>query len=112
MQECLAGLSSLFKLSAEDKGLRFHSHFYNIPETVFSDEKYIRQLVYNITSKVIKYTEFDSVCLTAKYEDDQFLSTCTDTGLGISKKSEKNQLIQGTGLGLSITNTIYEMLGG
>ena len=125
MQECLAGLSSLFKLSAEDKGLEFHSHFYNIPETVFSDEKCIRQLVCNITSNAIKYTESGSVCLTAKYEDGQLLFTCTDTGLGISEKaqthlfepfsqdySEQKQFIQGTGLGLSITQSLCELLDG
>ena len=125
MQDCLAGLSSLFKLSAEDKGLEFHSHFYNIPETVFSDEKCIRQLVCNITSNAIKYTETGSVCLTAKYENNKLVFSCTDTGLGIGEKaqehlfepfsqdySEQKQFIQGTGLGLSITQSLCDLLEG
>ena len=125
MQDCLAGLSSLFKLSAEDKGLEFHSHFYNIPETVFSDEKCIRQLVCNITSNAIKYTETGSVCLTAKYENNKLVFSCTDTGLGIGEKAqehlfepfsqdyfEQKQFIQGTGLGLSITQSLCDLLEG
>jgi len=125
MQECLAGLSSLFKLSAEDKGLELHSHFYNIPDAVFSDEKCIRQLVCNITSNAIKYTDSGSIFLTAKYENNTLIFSCTDTGLGITEKaqehlfepfsqdySEQKQFIQGTGLGLSITQSLCDLLEG
>lgn len=126
IKACLSGLASLFKLSAEDKGLNFTMEVSdNLPEAVYSDEKCVRQVISNIVSNAIKYTTEGSVHLKADYQHDTLLFVCKDTGLGISDEalehlftpftqdySEQNQFIQGTGLGLSITHSLCDMLEG
>ena len=126
IQACLKGLASLFKLSAEEKGLNFTMTISpDLPDAVFSDEKCVRQVISNIVSNAIKYTQEGSVTLEAQYKDETLVFYCRDTGLGISEEaqdnlftpftqdySEQNQFIQGTGLGLSITHSLCEMLEG
>lgn len=126
IKECLEGLNALFKFSAEEKGLDFHTLFSDsVPDVVFSDEKCVRQVICNITSNAIKYTQHGSVFLVAKYQQGELIFSCTDTGLGISEDalehlfepftqdySDQKQFIQGTGLGLSITQSLCELLGG
>jgi len=126
LHDCFSGLLSLFQINAQKKQLDFHYELSdNLPEAVYCDEKCLRQIISNIISNAIKYTESGSINIRIDYQDNLLIINCQDTGFGISEKaqqhlfepysqeqSQKNQLIQGTGLGLSITNTICEMLGG
>lgn len=126
IKECLTGLASLFKLSAEDKGLNFTFTLSdNLPEAVLSDEKCVRQVISNIISNAIKYTQEGHIKLHGNYQKGVLIFTCEDSGMGISEEaqehlfkpftqdySEDNQFIQGTGLGLSITNSLCNMLNG
>lgn len=126
LHDCFAGLLNLFEINAQKKQLDFHYELSeNLPEAVYCDEKCLRQIISNIISNAIKYTENGGINVRIDYQDLKLIICCQDTGFGISEKaqqhlfepysqekSEKNQLIQGTGLGLSITNTICEMLGG
>ena len=126
LHDCFSGLLNLFQINAQKKQLDFHYELSNnLPEAVYCDEKCLRQIISNIISNAIKYTEDGSINVRIDYQDHQLIIRCQDTGFGISEKaqqhlfepysqerSQKNQLIQGTGLGLSITNTICNMLGG
>lgn len=126
LHDCFSGLLNLFQINAQKKQLDFHYELSNnLPDAVYCDEKCLRQIISNIISNAIKYTEDGSINVRIDYQDHQLIIRCQDTGFGISEKaqqhlfepysqerSQKNQLIQGTGLGLSITNTICNMLGG
>lgn len=125
LDDSLNGLLSLFQISAQKKGLEFHYQLKNLPEAVNSDEKCLKQVISNIISNAIKYTEKGSISIDINFEDGELIMTCQDTGFGIGEEAQKhlfepysqdksasNQLIQGTGLGLNITNTICNMLGG
>lgn len=90
---------------------------------IISDPIRLRQLMINLLSNSIKYTEKGVINLDATIDDDQslFRLVVTDTGCGIPK--DKQEIVferfeklgsfkQGTGLGLSICRLIVTRLGG
>ena len=102
----------------------------DIPDELIGDRTHVKEIVNNLLTNAIKYTEKGSVTLTAKCAKDQD-NTCNliifveDTGKGISEENqhklfdkferldaEKNSANQGTGLGLAITKQLVDMLGG
>ena len=113
-----------------DKPIEFHLNIAeDIPYELFGDKVHIKQIVNNLLTNAIKYTEKGNIDLNIRCinKDD----TCTlfitvqDTGRGIKKEDidklftkferldvEKNTTTEGTGLGLAITKHLVEMLGG
>lgn len=102
----------------------------NIPDCLFGDDIRLRQIVTNLLTNAVKYTQKGSVTLKAdfekKSEDEIFLSIeVRDTGIGIRKEDheklfesfrrldeEKNRNIEGTGLGMNITKQLIAMMDG
>lgn len=102
-----------------------------IPNDLYGDETRVRQIIVNLLTNGIKYTETGMVLLTADWEEGAVADEMTliisvkDTGIGI-KKSNLNKLftafsrvdqvrnrnIEGTGLGLRITKQFIDMMGG
>ena len=102
----------------------------HLPSMLYGDEVRLKQVLTNILTNAVKYTEKGSVTLTAQSERidaNRILLrvTVADTGIGIKKESledlfssfrrvdqERNRKIEGTGLGLSISKQLIEMMGG
>jgi signal transduction histidine kinase len=89
------------------------------------DERRLTQVLMNLVSNAIKFTDAGSIGIQAKVEDSTFLVTVTDTGVGIAPEDrerifEEFQQVDssstrrkgGTGLGLAITRRIVELHGG
>ena len=89
------------------------------------DERRLTQVLLNLVSNAIKFTEAGSVSIRAKVEDGSFLVAVTDTGVGIAPEDrerifEEFQQVDssstrkkgGTGLGLAIARRIVELHGG
>ena len=113
-----------------EKPIEFHLNIAeDIPYELLGDKAHIKQIVNNLLTNAIKYTEKGNINLNIRCinKDD----TCTlfitvqDTGRGIKKEDidklftkferldvEKNTTTEGTGLGLAITKHLVEMLGG
>ncbi len=99
-----------------------------IPETlpqVPMDARRIRQVLNNLVSNAIKFTQEGSVTLTVEIEDEFIRFSVTDTGIGIpddemdalfeafERTSRAKELgIEGTGLGLPISKHLVEQHGG
>ena len=102
----------------------------DIPDELIGDKTHVKEIINNLITNAIKYTEKGTITLTAKCTINQD-DTCNlivfveDTGKGISEENqrklfekferldaEKNSANQGTGLGLAITKELIEMLGG
>ncbi|MDR2581826.1 MAG: response regulator [Fibromonadaceae bacterium] len=102
----------------------------NMPSELLGDELRIKQLLNNLLSNSLKYTDSGKVKLQVSFEsrsETEALLTfiVSDTGQGMTKEQikevfdeysrfnlEANRAIQGTGLGLSITRHIVELMGG
>ena len=92
-----------------------------------TDRQRLDQILRNLISNAVKFTEKGSVILSAKFEPSTaFISfTVTDTGAGISESKQKlifeafeqsdssiSSRFGGTGLGLSISKELATLLGG
>ncbi len=93
--------------------------------TAQTDKLKLKQIIINLVSNAIKFTENGSVICECKYENGKLLFLVRDTGIGIpADKFEyifdrfskiahpTNQNLGGTGLGLSIVKELVRLLGG
>lgn len=124
-------LVNLIWIRAHQKDLEFRVDIDpEIPSMLYGDEVRIKQVVSNMLTNAVKYTEAGSVTLIAKSErigPDVILLRISveDTGKGIRKddldnlfssfkrvEEKENRNIEGTGLGLTISRQLMEMMGG
>ena len=116
------------KLRAEEKGLAisFECKMKGM-EYFRADAFRIRQILDNLVSNAIKYTDRGSVTIQAQVSEILGKPTLTlsvkDTGKGMTDEERQKvfqaftrlksaQGIEGTGLGLSITQELVSLLGG
>ena len=118
------------EVRAKQKQLQVVSHIdESMPAVLSGDEIRIKQVLNNILSNAVKYTEKGSVTFSAEglYKADKFYLrfAVKDTGSGIRKEDmdklfasferlelSKNRYIQGTGLGLNIAKQLVSAMGG
>ncbi|MCR4585768.1 MAG: response regulator [Lachnospiraceae bacterium] len=130
MSEMMKDVLALFRDRANEKGLKLKSMIADkIPNELIGDEFRIRQILVNLISNAIKYTDkgIVTVKLSGEYTEDGFLLGCSviDTGKGIKKEDiphlfeafsradkDRNSNIEGTGLGLAIVKKIVDSMKG
>ena len=114
---------------ARNKGLDFIVHVDSaLPCVLFGDDVRIRQVIMNLLTNAVKYTEKGKVTLTisGKKAPDKKLLLCVsvrDTGIGIRQEDMKklfesfarldearNRNIEGTGLGMSIVTRLLDLM--
>lgn len=118
-------LVQMFRPQAEAKVLQFQYECKDrLPEFIRTDEKRLRQILINILSNAIKYTEQGKVSLTMRYRSQVAEFTITDTGEGIAPEHmerifrpfervrQPGSTATGTGLGLTITRLLTDIMGG
>ena len=124
-------LVSLFNQKANSKGIKLmYSVDADVPETIKTDETRLLQILSNLTSNSIKFTEEGHVKVQislVKHEGQKLTLKFQifDTGVGITQENIKrlftnfNQLDNsitkqhaGTGLGLSISRALCVLMGG
>jgi signal transduction histidine kinase/DNA-binding response OmpR family regulator len=114
------------QVSAQSKGLELQlSAAPDLPKEMVGDPGRMRQIVTNLVSNAIKFTERGSVQVNMSQRDQQLLISVQDTGIGIAH--EKQQAIfeafvqadsstsrryGGTGLGLAISMQLAQAMGG
>lgn len=132
----LNDLVNMISTRAADKGLELIVDVNPmIPNLLHGDEIRIKQVVTNILTNAVKYTEKGSVTMKVDFDrnvedDDSGLHKINlriavkDTGIGIREEDlnklfsaferieeERNRNIEGTGLGMNITQTLLELMG-
>ena len=123
-------LSSIIDARIEDKNVKFIIDFdRNIPSVLYGDSTKLFQILLNLLTNAIKYTEAGKVVLSINGESKsgvEYLNIkVSDTGYGIKKEdfdkifekfsrleSATQNEIEGTGLGLVITKKYVELMGG
>ncbi len=102
---------------------------HNLPSALFGDDVRLKQIIINLLTNAVKYTEEGTVTLTVKadpLDDDSVMLhvAVSDTGIGIKEEDrdklydsfrriEENRTrnIEGTGLGIPITHNLLKMMG-
>ena len=132
LKDLVAGISDLFEPIATEKGLDFSISIYdNCPSNIVTDQLRLEQVLRNLLSNAMKFTEKGRVDLDVLViadegaTDKQIIFAVRDTGIGIPENKQKlvfesfrqadgstQRKYGGTGLGLSICRQIAELLGG
>ena len=101
----------------------------NVPMKLCGDETHIRQIIVNLLTNAVKYTEKGTVKLivSGRFTDGGFVLKVdvSDTGIGIAEENlpqlftqfqrfdlQRNRNIEGTGLGLSIVKRLCDLMSG
>jgi len=126
IKEFLDQLVGMFQLqaSARDIGFRFYPPE-RLPYAVYTDENRLRQILINLLSNALKFTDTGEVRLRMTYRNQVAEFVVEDTGIGIHPddldriflpferaRAPKNRQVTGTGLGLTITKLLAETMGG
>jgi CheY-like chemotaxis protein len=128
----LYGLQEMFQVRTDDKGLALRLDIApDAPRYVYADEGKLRQVLMNILSNAVKFTEKGGVTLRvgcqrqdAEAEDTTLSIEVEDTGAGIASEeldalfdpfvqtASGQQSQEGTGLGLPISRQFVDLMGG
>lgn len=133
LNDVLKGVSSLFGVKAEEKGLGFNIEAIgNDTDRYIGDPTRIRQILCNFLSNSIKFTKYGSVSLRTSIVSDEYSMNkanakfeIIDTGSGISQEALARLFSRfeqvdgsitrehgGSGLGLSICKALAELMDG
>ncbi len=123
-------LVNLVRLRAEEHGLALYVKVNpDTPHTLLGDEIRVKQIITNLLTNAVKYTEKGSVSFSVSFhqtgQSEIALDvSVTDTGRGIREEEldkifvafdrldgEKTRKIEGTGLGLNITQQLLTLMG-
>lgn len=130
--ELLYEAAGTIERKAKQKNLQFEiSVKEDLPDTLYGDQVRIRQILMNLMSNAVKYTQKGKIQLRITGEVNReeckvaLRISVADTGIGIRKEDiatlfdhfrrldlEMNRNIEGTGLGLAITQKLVTMMGG
>lgn len=110
---------------AKEKPIQIRPDFPDDLPAVMADAQRVRQIVLNLMSNAIKFTDTGSVTLQARAEDDFVRVSVIDTGIGIPEKAvatifdrfkqvdnDMQRQLKGTGLGLDISKQLVQLHGG
>lgn len=131
LRELLEECASLPKQRAAEKGIYFSCQVADdCPQQLVGDPHRIRQVIINLTSNAIKFTEKGSVRVYVEVSEQNNHSalirfTVLDTGIGISPQNQKKLFQQftqadssisrqygGSGLGLAISKQLVQLMHG
>ncbi|NML42333.1 response regulator [Ramlibacter sp. G-1-2-2] len=131
LDELLGQLDELYQLRAREKGLRFELEVApDVPASVSGDAGRLRQILNNLLSNALKFTERGEFGLLVRRTDASRGSnllrfTVYDTGIGIPYDKQQRLFTRftqaerstsrqygGTGLGLAIVKQLCDQMGG
>jgi PAS domain S-box-containing protein len=120
-------VSALCALRADEKGVLLETRVHPAAErAVVGDDARLRQVLTNLMSNAVKFTDHGRVTLDVALEaDDRVRFSVRDTGIGFDA-AEKGRIFErfqqadasftrrfgGTGLGLAISRELVELMGG
>lgn len=120
-------LVRMYQRQIEQKKLEFNWNFdYSIMHEVIGDERKLRHILAHILHNAIKFTDEGSITLSVqKIDDENYIFTITDTGIGISKdhigqiydafyqiNMSDQKEFQGLGIGLTVAYELAKLLKG
>jgi CheY-like chemotaxis protein/two-component sensor histidine kinase len=123
--EFLDQLIAMLELQAQARGLTLAlERQERLPEFVNADPKRLRQVLINLLTNAIKFTDHGGVTLKVDYRNELATFTVIDTGIGIAPEDASRIFAPfervsgaaaerpGVGLGLAITQALIHIMGG
>ncbi len=126
LRSLILGVTEAFEPSANQKNLEIIFDGNDAPKLVQTDSLRLQQVLTNLVSNAIRYTESGTIRITCKSDDhDRWSIVVEDTGIGISPEvqthifepyyrasSKSDPSDDGTGLGLAIVEKLVKLLQG
>ena len=131
LEPLLEGIVSIVEPVAEAKGVRLDMVVARDLPEIMSDARHVRQILMNLMTNAIKFTERGSVTIVAKRANgpsaNQVSIAIEDTGIGIADADlgrifdefeqvrpggRGDSIARGTGLGLAVSRKLARLLGG
>ncbi len=125
----LTEVINMIEIKAANKKLEFKSIIAeDIPYLLYGDEIRLKQVLTNLLTNAVKYTQEGSVILKIDWKEAgdsaiSLIASVIDTGIGIKEEDipklfvsferieeKRNRNIEGTGLGISITKQLLELM--
>ena len=131
LHQAIKQVINLFNSQASKKAITINYDYHdNVPKVVYSDITRIRQILSNLISNAIKFTESGNIDIDVhakkeKHQRYEIQFSIKDNGIGVSKE-DKGKLFNsfsqvdssiarkfgGTGLGLAICKELITLMGG
>lgn len=126
LDEVIEEVNNMATALMEGKPLKYEQEIFNVGNIpITSDRLKVKQIIINLMSNAIKYSEKGTIKLSVDLMGTFYCLKVLDEGIGIASENLVNifdefrqvdgsytRKIGGTGLGLSITKKYAEMLGG
>ena len=124
-RELVSEVATALAPAAKAKGLRFEVVMPDDDVIVPTDRRALSQIMINLTSNAIKFTEHGFVRLELSRPDRRVELSVADSGIGISEEDQQKlfqafeqmhgssrRSFEGTGLGLHVSQKLASLLGG
>ena len=125
LDEIARGAHATFTALANKKGLSFNLDVSVARGLYLGDPTRIRQVLYNLISNALKFTESGEIRVHAVHDGHALTLSVSDTGIGMSPAARESLFVKfsqadasttrrfgGTGLGLAICKQLAELMGG
>ncbi|MBM9614552.1 transporter substrate-binding domain-containing protein [Desulfobulbus rhabdoformis] len=132
MDEVLENLSNMISVKTQEKGLEFVFDIaLNFPQGVVGDPLRLGQILLNLCSNAVKFTDEGEIVVSASIEQQEDATSLLakfsvrDTGIGLSQEQQDKLFMSfsqadssttrkygGTGLGLAISKRLVALMGG
>ena len=131
LDKLLQRVANIISVKVSEKDIEFHIRKApDMPTFYLGDPTRLEQILLNLVSNAVKFTEHGSVCLTVASKGQNDLPcfvafSVQDTGIGMDAEQMKrlftpfdqgdssiSRRFGGTGLGLSIVKSLTELMGG
>lgn len=123
-------INNMISIKAKEKDISFRMRVEpTLPSVLYGDEVRLKQIIINILSNAVKYTEKGGVIMlmdavSRSDEDIEIKVTVKDSGIGMRQEEMsklftaferldegRNRHVEGTGLGMSIVVRLLELMG-
>lgn len=121
--ELLSDLAANYTPQAKAKGLKLETKLVGKVDKLQSSKLYVREILQNLITNALKYTETGSITLSAETADKGVRFKVSDTGIGISRPDQeklfdkffrsedyRTRKTNGTGLGLYVTLKLARLI--
>jgi len=126
LKNVLNNINNIFKLEARKNKLKFSMSIdKGLPDYVHLDCLRVNQILMNLCSNAVKFTEKGSISVSVSYGKEKLLFKIRDTGIGMDEEMLQNVFTSYTqaglsktrkygdiGLGLSISKQLAELMKG